>query len=70
MKQIHMKNMEGREYVFPRMQDEDVDAQMQSVRMEMDSSLIPVVHTIHPLKIGLWSADLLTLVSEMEIRDV
>lgn len=69
MKQIRMKNAEGKTYVFPACSDEEVDAQLQSIRMEIDPELVPVLTTIHPLKIGLWSADLLTLVAEMEIKE-
>ena len=70
MKQIRMKNHRGQEYIFPAYSDDEVDAQFQSIRQEIDPELVPVLTTIHPLKIGLWSNDLLTLVAEMEIRDV
>lgn len=69
MKQIRLKNAEGKTYVFPACSDEEVDLKFTTIRMEIDPELVPVLTTIHPLKIGLWSADLLTLVAEMEIKE-
>ena len=43
MKQIRMKNAEGKTYVFPACSDEEVDAQLQSIRMEIDPELVPVL---------------------------
>ena len=70
MKQIRMKNAEGKEYTYPRCSDAEVDARFHEIRMEIDPGLIPVITRIHPLTIGLWTSNLMTMVAEMEIQDV